>query len=234
MSEALAVALTGLGANKLRSGLTILGLMIGVGSVIVLIAVGTGSSSAVQSQIDALGSNTLTVTAAPTSRRPVRRRLELGPDAGRRRRAQQPLRGAGRQERRAGRQHPSVTLTYGSSTYEPSTFVGTTPSYEQARDYSIAEGRWFTKAQVKDHANVLVVGPTVVTELFGGADPVGDNVQINGTGLRGDRRHRVQGLERLDGPRRHRDRAADGRAGPADRLRRASTRSSCRPSRATR
>src|ERR1700722_19878930 len=66
MTEVISVALIGLGANKLRTGLTILGLMIGVGSVIVLIAVGTGSSSAVQAQIDALGANTLTITAAPS------------------------------------------------------------------------------------------------------------------------------------------------------------------------
>ena len=54
MSETIRVAFAGLIANKLRSALTILGLMIGVGSVIVLIAVGTGSSDAVQTQIDAL------------------------------------------------------------------------------------------------------------------------------------------------------------------------------------
>ena len=66
MIEIVRVALGGLIANKLRSGLTILGLMIGVGSVIVLIAVGTGSSAAVESQIEALGSNVLTVSAAPT------------------------------------------------------------------------------------------------------------------------------------------------------------------------
>src|SRR5580658_6677059 len=66
MIETIRTAVAGLTANKLRSGLTILGLMIGVGSVIVLIAVGTGSDSAVESQIDALGSDTLTVTAAPT------------------------------------------------------------------------------------------------------------------------------------------------------------------------
>ena len=62
MIETIHVALGGLAANKLRSGLTILGLMIGVGSVIVLIAVGTGSSDAVENQIDALGSNVLLVT----------------------------------------------------------------------------------------------------------------------------------------------------------------------------
>lgn len=66
MRQTLQVALGGLAANKLRTGLTILGLMIGVGSVIVLIAVGTGSSAAAQSQIDALGSNVLTVTSTPT------------------------------------------------------------------------------------------------------------------------------------------------------------------------
>ena len=66
MTETVRVALTGLSANKLRSGLTILGLMIGVGSVIILVAVGTGSSAAVQSQIEALGSNVLLVQSAPT------------------------------------------------------------------------------------------------------------------------------------------------------------------------
>ena len=64
--ETVRVALAGLAANKLRSGLTILGLMIGVGSVIVLIAVGTGSSAAVTNQIDQLGSNVLLVSGAPT------------------------------------------------------------------------------------------------------------------------------------------------------------------------
>ena len=66
MIEIVRVALGGLSANKLRSGLTILGLMIGVGSVIVLIAVGTGSSTAVTNQIDQLGSNVLLVSGAPT------------------------------------------------------------------------------------------------------------------------------------------------------------------------
>ena len=66
MIETVRVALAGLAANKLRSGLTILGLMIGVGSVIVLIAVGTGSSTAVENQIDQLGSNVLLVSGAPT------------------------------------------------------------------------------------------------------------------------------------------------------------------------
>jgi putative ABC transport system permease protein len=183
VSEVLSVALIGLGANKLRTGLTILGLMIGVGSVIVLIAVGTGSSSAVQAQIDSLGANTLTITAAPS----------LGGLFGSSSSSSSGLTLADANALKDSFKAPDVksvapvvtasdvTLTYGSSTYEPSTFVGTTPGYESARDYSIAQGKWFTNAQVKDHANVLVIGPTVAQELFGGGDPVGANVEINNT-----------------------------------------------------
>jgi putative ABC transport system permease protein len=182
VSEVLSTALTGLGANKLRSGLTILGLMIGVGSVIVLIAVGKGSSAAVESQIDALGSNTLTVTAAQSLG---------GLFGGGGSSTTLTLADADALENNFKDPDVSsvapvvtdsdVTLTYGSSTYEPTTFVGSTPSYEQARDYSIAEGSWFSKAQEKDKANVLVVGPTVAQELFGGGDPVGDSVEIDNT-----------------------------------------------------
>jgi putative ABC transport system permease protein len=181
MSEVLSVALSGLGTNKLRTALTILGLMIGVGSVIVLVAVGTGSSAAVQSEIDSLGANTLTITAAPT----------LGGLFGSGSSSSLTLADAN-----ALNNHfeapdvksvapvvtdSSVTLTYGSSTYEPSTFVGTSPGYESARDYSIQYGKWFTQKQVKDRADVLVIGPTVAQELFGSSDPVGDNIEIDNT-----------------------------------------------------
>jgi len=75
----------------------------------------------------------------------------------------------------------SVTMTYGSSTFEPTSFVGSTPSYEQALNYKIAEGSWFTQKQEKNKADVLVIGPTVAEDLFGTADPVGDDVEINST-----------------------------------------------------
>ena len=186
MTEVVRVALGGLGANKLRTGLTILGLMIGVGSVIVLIAVGTGSSAAVQSNIQALGSNVLLVTstsgalggfggggatsssvdsltAADASA--LQNRF-TAPDVA----SASPVVDA-----------DDVTLTYNGTTYSPSTFVGTTPSYRTAHDYSLAEGDWFTSAQNSAHDRVIVVGPEVVSELFAGADPVGDTIGVNGT-----------------------------------------------------
>jgi len=182
VTETVRVALSGLAANKLRSGLTILGLMIGVGSVIVLIAVGTGSSSAVQQQIDALGSNVLEVTSigalggfgavsTSTDSLTVADAAALknpftAPDVA----SSAPVVNA-----------DDVTMTYDGTTYSPSSFVGTTPAYESARNYSIASGAWFTNAEEKAHDRVLVVGPTIVTELFDGADPIGDTVQVNGT-----------------------------------------------------
>jgi putative ABC transport system permease protein len=75
----------------------------------------------------------------------------------------------------------SVTLTYNGTTYSPSTFTGTTASYKQARDYTLSEGTWLTTADERNHSRVLVVGPTVVSELFSGQDLVGDTVKVNGT-----------------------------------------------------
>jgi putative ABC transport system permease protein len=187
--EILRVALAGLSANKLRSGLTILGLTIGVGSVIVLIAVGTGSSAAVTNQIDALGSNVLLVSGAPTLGGLFRRAggASSGASAG------SGLTVADANALMNRFEAPdvlssspvasanSVTLTSGTTTYQPSSFVGTTPSYEAARSYTMAEGSFITQADVQNHSRVLVVGPTVVSELFGGSDPVGQTIQVNGT-----------------------------------------------------
>ncbi len=183
MIETLHVALGGLAANKLRSGLTILGLTIGVGSVIVLIAVGTGSSHAVEKQIDALGSNVLLVSATPTlgglgRGTPSTTTLTVADAAALQDRFEAPDVASASPVVSAG----DVTLASGETTYSPSSFVGTTPSYQQARDYTIASGSWFTRAQENEHSRVLVVGPTVVSELFGGQDPVGQTVQVNGTG----------------------------------------------------
>jgi putative ABC transport system permease protein len=183
MSETVRVAFAGLAANKLRSGLTILGLMIGVGSVIVLVSVGTGSSSAVEKQIESLGSNVLLVSSTPT----------LGGLRGGGQTSTDSLTTADANALQSSLQAPDVasaspvvnangvTLTLNGTTYSPSSFVGTTPSYRTARDYSLQSGSWFSSAQEHQHARVLVVGPTVVSELFGGQSPVGDAVKVNGT-----------------------------------------------------
>jgi putative ABC transport system permease protein len=173
--------LTGIFANKLRSGLTILGLTIGVASVIVLIAVGNGSQKAVQASIEALGTNVLLVEpgfsfggSSVTSISPPVSLTTADADAFANKTLAPDVQSA------APSVSASPTVVYNGTSYSPSQFVGTTPAYAGAHDYGIQTGTFFTSAQVKDHARVVVLGPTVVSNLFDGADPVGDTIQING------------------------------------------------------
>ncbi len=178
--ETLRIAVDGLLANRLRSSLTILGLAIGVASVIVLIAVGNGSSQTVQKRIESLGTNVLLVTRgfqrggarASVGTPPLTEKAALAlqdpnqaPDV----RSAAPVVNAA-----------NATLVYSGTSYSPSTFVGTTPSYLSTHDYEIAAGAPFTSEDVSKHSAVVVIGPTVAENLFPGADPVGQSIQING------------------------------------------------------
>ena len=140
--ETLRIAWGGITANKLRSGLTILGMTIGVASVIVLIAVGNGSSKAVQSRIQSLGTNVLLVQGSGGLRRfagastansvsltkadaQALQDPSLAPDV----KSASPVVNAS-----------NVTLVSGATSFEPSSFVGTTPSYLPPHSYKLAEG----------------------------------------------------------------------------------------------
>jgi len=181
--EMLRIAWGGITANKLRSGLTILGMTIGVASVIVLIAVGNGSSKAVQSSIQSLGTNVLVVQgsggfrfgpAASTATTVSLTKADaqalqnpsLAPDV----KSASPVVNAS-----------SVSLVYGGTSFEPSSFVGTTPSYLTAHTYKLAEGTTFTAEDVAKHRRVAVIGQEVVQELFAGASAVGQNMKVNGS-----------------------------------------------------
>jgi putative ABC transport system permease protein len=182
--ETLRIALAGIAANKLRSGLTILGMTIGVAAVIILVAVGNGSKQAVQARINALGSNVLLVQAfggrfgpgaaagagVTFDERDVKALSDSfnAPDV----KSVSPVANAS-----------GVTLVNGSESYEPGTFTGTVPAYLTTRSYDIAVGSGLTDAEVKQHKRVVVLGPTVVANLFGGADPVGQTIRVNGTGF---------------------------------------------------
>ncbi len=181
--ETLRIAWGGIVANKLRSGLTILGMTIGVASVIVLIAVGNGSSRAVQSRIQSLGTNVLLVLAGG-----LRGGSRVSASAGSAFTLTQadvdalnnPANAPDVSSASPVVQAGGVTLVNDGRSYEPSQFVGTTPPYLSAHDYAVAEGATFTAAQVSHHSRVAVIGPTVVENLFAGADPVGQTIQAGG------------------------------------------------------
>jgi putative ABC transport system permease protein len=155
---------------------------IGVASVIVLIAVGNGSSKAVQSRIQSLGTNVLLVQGGGGFRRTsssssasvsltkadaqALQDPSLAPDV----KSASPVVNAS-----------SVTLVYGGSSLEPSSFIGTTPSYLEAHSYKVAEGSAFTSEDVAKHRRVAVIGQEVAQELFRGGSAVGQNVKVNGS-----------------------------------------------------
>jgi putative ABC transport system permease protein len=178
--ETLRTAWIGLMSHRLRTALTVLGITIGIASVIILIAVGKGSSDAVQESIDALGSDTLTVTASPGA-------SILGGATTNVSLEEEDVEALEDTERAPAIKSASpvvsasgTELVYGSSSYEPGEFIGTTPSYAEAHNYTVESGSFFTKAQVKERARVAVIGPEVASELFAGTSAVGKTMQVNG------------------------------------------------------
>jgi putative ABC transport system permease protein len=185
-TESIRIALSGILHNRLRSLLTMLGMLIGVGSVIMLVAVGTGSSQKIQKQIEGLGTNLLQINKqggfggfggrATTGTQSKATNLTAADVAALEDKTQNPDIVAVAPVTMAN----SVTAVYQGASYSPSSFVGTTPSYEQIKDYQVQEGTFFTEADETQHNRVAVIGETVATNLFGTADPIGNNVQFNG------------------------------------------------------
>jgi putative ABC transport system permease protein len=175
------IALQGIGANKLRSALTVLGVLIGVASVVILVAVGTGSSKAVADQISRLGTNTLTVFntgrfgrgRATTGTQSQSASLTIA-DV----RALQNENDAPDVLSVSPVSSTSVTATFSGATYA-TTVTGSTPSYLTAEDYQVETGSTISAADVTNHARVVLLGQTVVSNLFSSAtNPIGQTVQL--------------------------------------------------------
>jgi len=181
--ETLRIACNGITANKLRSGLTILGMTIGVASVIVLIAVGNGSSKAVQSRIQSLGTNVLIVQASGGFRGGARAATGTSISLTKADAAALQSPGLAPDVKSASPvvQATSVKLVAGSSSYEPSSFIGTTPSYLTAHSYKLQAGTGLSAEDIALHKRVAVIGQTVLEELFAGQSPVGQNMKVNGS-----------------------------------------------------
>jgi putative ABC transport system permease protein len=178
--ETLRTAWIGLMSHRLRTALTVLGITIGIASVIVLIAVGKGSSDAVQESIDELGSDTLTVSASPSAATASGTPVAVTLDKADAEALEDPQRAPAIKSVSPVLDAASTELVYGSSTAEPGEFVGTTPSYLEARNYTVESGSAFTAAQMKERARVAVIGPELASELFAGTSAVGKTMQVNG------------------------------------------------------
>jgi putative ABC transport system permease protein len=170
VGEVIRFALRGLSANKLRSALTMLGILIGVAAVILLVAVGNGSARAISARIEALGTNTVTVLGTGRSSPltlPIAGALSdpvLAPDVA----SVSPVVSA------------SATLTYDGSDHDVNSFVGTTPGWFAASNTPVGQGATFTADDEAQGRRVVVIGQTVAEELFPGVDPIDQQVTVGG------------------------------------------------------
>jgi putative ABC transport system permease protein len=169
------IALRALAVNKLRSALTMLGIVIGVAAVIVMLAVGSGARARVEEQIRALGSNLLLVTSGATTAGGVR--LGFGSaltlseeDAAAITRevpgvlAAPALRGA-------------AQLVWGNQNWSTVLF-GVTPEYFEVRQWELVSGRVFDASDLAAAAKVCILGQSVLRQLFGGSDPIGQTIRV--------------------------------------------------------
>src|SRR6478672_6196576 len=172
----LRIAMRALGRNKLRSGLTMLGIIIGVGAVIAMVGVGQGASKQVQDQIAAMGSNMLFVSSGTVNRGGLRlgwgqTKTLIYDDM------KAILQESPAVKTAAPGGQTSAQVVFGNDNWFTN-IQGTEPQYFDIRDWPIIAGTPFTQADVDSSANVAVIGASVRQNLFGATDPIGQTVRI--------------------------------------------------------
>lgn len=183
-SEVFRIAWEGLSRNKLRSLLTMLGVIIGVSAVIIMIAVSAGTEATIAERIETLGTNLLFISpnfsaAGPGMRQPG------GGDSNRLtyddvlalNDSIQGLNGA------IAERNSSETVKAGEVSLDGVTIVGTMPAYPEVRDVPLGEGRFLTQQDDDRTSKVCVLGYSLAEDLFGSANPIGQKVQVGNVKL---------------------------------------------------
>lgn len=175
--ESVKIALNALVANKLRSILTMLGIIIGVGAVIAMVSIGMGVQNKVETSIASLGSNLIIITPGATSTSAVRQAAGTNTTL-----TLKDAQAIAREVAGVSAAAPSVSKQYqvvaGNQNWMTS-LQGTTPEYMEVRNLSVQSGSFITNEDVETRERVVVVGATVASNLFGDTNPVGQNIRIN-------------------------------------------------------
>ena len=173
--DLLVISLRTLGKNKLRSGLTVLGVVIGIAAVTTMVSIGQGAGQLVQDQFQTLGSNVIVVFPASSQTGGVRSGtvttlteadahaiaaecpsvLAVSPFIG-----------------------TSGQVIGGNVNWQPDQMLGVGPDYPLVRNWPLASGEFFTEREIAGAAKVCVLGHTVARQLFPDADPVGQQVRV--------------------------------------------------------
>jgi putative ABC transport system permease protein len=178
ISEVLRIAWEAVLKNKVRSLLTMLGIIIGVAAVIIMIAISAGTEATISDQITSLGTNLIFVSSSFTRMGPMSSGTELVYDDA-----------TAIADEISGvtgvvvEQDASETVKAGDVSLSSISITGTSPDFLTVRDLNVASGRFFTAEDVANKKKVIVLGSTLAQELFGTTDPIGQGILVSNTRL---------------------------------------------------
>ena len=179
LSEAAHIAWEAILKNKVRSFLTMLGIIIGVAAVIIMVAISAGTEATIQEQITSLGSNLIFVQGSMSRGGP----------------GQPPTGGlvfddaAAIEDGVSGvtsvvvEQNSSETVKFGDVSFDDVSILGTTSGFPSVRDMELADGRYFTDKEIDRKQKMVVLGSVIAEELFGEDDPIGQVITVGTTKL---------------------------------------------------
>jgi macrolide transport system ATP-binding/permease protein len=169
-------------SNLVRTGLSMLGILIGVASVIAMLAIGRGAQKSIESRLASLGSNVVMVFAGAPSMRGVR-----GPAGNYSRLTVEDSKAIQTLSPHIADVYPeaegNVQVVYKNQN-AVTELQGVTPNYESIRSATPIYGRFFTETENASLAKVILLGPTVVSELFGQEDPIGKTIKVRRVNFR--------------------------------------------------
>jgi len=167
------LALKGILANKVRSFLTMLGVIIGVFTVIILVSVGKGATASVTENISSMGSNLISLSIIGQGAKTSLNEKDIGKIA-----ALEGVAGI------SPTLNQSVDLKYATSKTEGISLVGVTADYAAINNRTVSSGRFILPVDLANRQKVALVGTTVVADLFGGDSPLGKNLEVDGVSFR--------------------------------------------------
>ena len=162
------MAVKAIAGNKMRSFLTILGVVIGVVAIVVLVSIGQGANSSVVESIEGMGTNLITANINARRTNPIDldslNELALNEAI----------------SYVAPISSVSGTVKAGTTTYDDGVVQGTTPGYESIRNWTVAEGRFLQQPDIDNRSFVAVIGSEAATEMYGTTHAVGETFSLNG------------------------------------------------------
>lgn len=171
------IALRALRKNKMRAGLTILGVVIGIAAVTAMVSIGQSASKLVQGQFESLGTNVIVVFSSSQRHGPVRRGQGTAPSL------------TASDSEALGKECPAVLASspivgaggqviYGNTNWRPREMVGVGTDYLTVRNWSLRHGGFFTQRDIASAAKVCVIGHTLVAKLFQTTNPLNETIRI--------------------------------------------------------